>query len=68
MNRVKISLKHTYFKNIIYFHMNPLIIISRVLKGISTLYLLGNKTYNYNVYLLYFAFFSVLLFIIYLYP
>lgn len=43
--------------------MNPLIIILRVLGGISTLYLLGNKTYNYNVYLLYFAFFSVLLFI-----
>lgn len=45
--------------------MNPLIIILRVLGGISTLYLLGNKTYNYNVYLFYFAFFFYIVIYIY---
>jgi hypothetical protein len=45
--------------------MNPLIRILRVLGGISTLFLLSNKAYNYNVYLLYLAIFFTVLFFIY---
>ena len=51
-------------QNIIDFQMNPLIRILRVLGGISTLYLLSNKSSNYNVFFLYLAiFFSVTFFI-----
>ena len=50
------------------FQINPLIRILRVLGGISILYLLSNKAYIYNEYLLYLAiFFCVSFFIYHLY-
>jgi hypothetical protein len=51
--------------NIFKFQLYPLVIILRILGGISTLYLLSNKASQYSIYIFYFAFFFCLLFFIY---
>ena len=70
MSRIWLGLKlgwntPTLPENILQLQLHPLIRILRVLGGISTLYLLSNRTLHYPVFILYFAILFSFLFLVY---